>query len=170
MKDKSNMICCLFINNQNDFKYAIALLKNGFSSLRIAKTENDSLFDEILIKQHLNNQKTVILSINFQNLANLSTNTTRLNKIEDIRSIFPSLGPSEKEKSIIFFDISRQYKNIFYFITTSCSIKKSNLFNFLTRIKISLNLRLHFSMKFFLNKFENFVKSDQVTREKQSFL
>ena len=94
-----------------------------------------------------------------------------MNKIEDIKTPFPSPETSEnKEKSILFFEISKQYKDFFYFIVTSCSIKKSNVFNFLTRLKMCFNLRLHFSMKFFLNKFENFVNSDEVFNEQQHFL
>ena len=154
-----NTLCCLFVSSKLDLRYAISILENGYSSLRIAKTEEDTVFDDILIKHHLNSFQTAILAFNSKNYE------SKFNKIDECCSLFPPVEINSKKSLILFFEISKNYKDFFYFIIKSFSKKKSKLFNLLTRMKICLNLRLYFSMKIFLNKFQSILNHETITDE-----
>ena len=134
------------MNKQQEFNYAIDLLKNGFSSLKIAKTEADSFFDEILIKQHLANFPTLILKLNMDPVSTIKS------QLDDFQTDLP-------QNLVLFFDIIKQYKAFLRHLITGSSKKRSKLFNFITKLKINLNLSLYLKIRFFQNKLKNLSKN-----------
>ena len=118
------------------------MLKSGPDELRISKSKNEYVFDEILIREYLKIRK--------------ETNQKRNNN-------FKIISFSENEENMLKF--TTDYKKFLYERITESVRIKSKLFNAITIIKIYLNLKLYFEIKSFKNELEVFLEdNDEQTK------
>ena len=118
------------------------MLKSGPDELRISKSKNEYVFDEILIREYLKIRK--------------ETNQKRNNN-------FKIISFSENEENMLKF--TTDYKKFLYERITESLRIKSKLFNAITIIKIYLNLKLYFEIKSFKNELEVFLEdNDEQTK------
>ena len=113
------------------------MLKSGPDELRISKSKNEYVFDEILIREYLKIRK--------------ETNQKRNNN-------FKIISFSENEENMLKF--TTDYKKFLYERITESLRIKSKLFNAITIIKIYLNLKLYFEIKSFKNELEVFLEDN----------
>jgi hypothetical protein len=115
----------------NYFEYARNLLENGVDGLRIARSKNEFVFDEILIRKNLE------MGVGNQNVEIISF--------------------SENENNTIL-KFTNDYKKFLYGRITESLKVKSKLFNAITIINIFFNLKLYFEIKIFKNEIEAFLE------------